>query len=118
MDVRRRLDKRRLARARRVRKRVRGTDERPRLTVRRSHRHLWVQVIDDGQGRTLCAASTKALKIERGGNLAAAKAVGEEIGRRIAALGVKKACFDRGGYRYHGRVKAVADAIRAAGVEM
>jgi large subunit ribosomal protein L18 len=118
VDVRRRLQKRRLSRARRVRRRVRGTGERPRLTVRRSHRHLWVQVIDDGQGRTLCAASTKALKIERGGNLAAAKAVGEEIGRQIAALGVKKACFDRGGYRYHGRVKAVADAVRAAGVEM
>jgi large subunit ribosomal protein L18 len=118
VDVRRRLQNARLSRARRVRRRVRGSGERPRLSVTRSHRHLWVQVIDDAQGRTLCAASTKTLGIEKGGNLAAAKAVGEEIARRISALGVKKACFDRGGYRYHGRVKAVADAVRAAGVEM
>jgi large subunit ribosomal protein L18 len=118
VDVRRRLAKRRLSRARRVRRRVRGTADRPRVTLRRSHRHLWVQLVDDGAGRTLCAASTKGLGIDRGGNVAAAKAVGEEMARRATALGVKKACFDRGGYRYHGRVKAVADAIRAAGVEM
>jgi large subunit ribosomal protein L18 len=118
VDVRRRLQERRLSRARRVRRRVRGSAERPRLSVRRSHRHLWLQLIDDGSGKTLCAASTKGLGIEKGGNLAAAKAVGEEMGRRATGLGVKKACFDRGGYRYHGRVKAVADALRAAGIEV
>jgi large subunit ribosomal protein L18 len=118
VDVRRRLAKQRLSRARRVRSRIRGTAERPRLSLRRSHRHLWLQLIDDGSGRTLCAASTKGLGLDRGGNLAAAKSVGDEIGRRAVALGVKKACFDRGSYRYHGRVRAVADAVRAAGIEM
>jgi large subunit ribosomal protein L18 len=118
VDARRRITMQRLTRARRVRRRVRGTSERPRLTVLRSHRHLWAQLIDDGAGRTLCAASTKTLGIDKGGNLTAAKAVGEEMARRASALGVKKACFDRGGYRYHGRVKAVADAVRAAGIEM
>jgi large subunit ribosomal protein L18 len=118
VDVQRRLAKRRLARARRVRRRVRGDAERPRITVRRSHRHLWVQVIDDEAGRTLLSTSTKALGLERGGNLAAAKAVGDEVGRKALEAGVKRAAFDRGGYRYHGRVKAVADAVRAAGVEM
>jgi large subunit ribosomal protein L18 len=118
VDVRRRIQERRRTRARRVRRRVRGTAERPRLSVHRSHRHLWLQLIDDHEGKTLCAASTKAMGLEKGGGVAAAKTVGEEMARRVAGLGVKKACFDRGGYRYHGRVKAVADALRAAGIEM
>jgi large subunit ribosomal protein L18 len=105
-------------RAYRVRKRVRGSAARPRLTVHRTAQHVWLQMIDDDAGRTLCAASSKSLGLEKGGNVAAAKAVGEDLGKKAAALGVKAVCFDRGRFRYHGRVKAVADAVRAAGVSL
>jgi large subunit ribosomal protein L18 len=112
-----RLQNRRLARARRVRKHVRGTAERPRIHVHRTARHLWMQVIDDAAGKTLCASSSKSLGIARGGNVAAAKEVGSDLGKKAAALGVKQACFDRGPFRYHGRVRAAADAVRAAGIQ-
>jgi len=111
------LAKRRVARLHRVRKRVRGTAERPRVCVNRTHLHFWIQLIDDEAGRTLCASSSKTLELAKGGNVAAAKSVGEDLGKKAVALGIKAACFDRGSYRYHGRIKAAADAIRAAGLK-
>lgn len=110
----------RLRRHRRVRKKVRGNAERPRLVVFRSNRHIVVQVIDDVEGRTLAAASTLEPTLRTGstGNVGAARAVGELIGERAKAAGVEKVVFDRGGYRYHGRVAAVADGARAAGLEL
>lgn len=105
----------------RVRTRVTGTPERPRLNVYRSAAHIYVQVIDDRSGKTLVSASSvdketkKSLK--GGGNVASAKAVGKQIAERAIAAGIKQVVFDRGGYRYHGRVKALADAAREAGLE-
>lgn len=103
---------------RRVRKKVRGSAERPRLAVFRSLQHIYVQAIDDESGVTLCQASSvdKDLRALSGGNVAAAKAVGELIGRRLKEKGVEAVVFDRGGYLYHGRVRALADAARAAGL--
>jgi large subunit ribosomal protein L18 len=104
----------------RIRKKMAGTPERPRLNVYRSLNHIYVQVIDDLSGRTLVAASTaEGKKAERrtGGNVASAKAVGKAIAERAQAKGVKQVVFDRGGYIYHGRVKALADAAREAGLQ-
>ncbi len=117
MKAQKLLTKRRRARAFRVRRRARGTAERPRLTVYRTQKHVWLQLVDDEAGRTLCSASTKTLGLPKGGNVAAAKACGEDLGKKAVALGLKAACFDRGPYKYHGRIKAVADAVRAAGVK-
>jgi large subunit ribosomal protein L18 len=100
-----------------VRKRARGTAERPRLTVHRTHLHVYAQLVDDEAGRTLCESSSCSLHLPYGGNVAAAKAVGESLAQKAAALQLKHACFDRGSYRYHGRVKALADAVRAAGIQ-
>lgn len=102
----------------RIRKRVRGTAERPRLAVFRSVAHIYAQLIDDSQGVTLVSASSveKSNKT-KGGNLAAAKAIGKLIAERAKEKGVQKVVFDRGGYIYHGRVKALADAAREAGLE-
>ncbi|MCC7174957.1 MAG: 50S ribosomal protein L18 [Bryobacterales bacterium] len=103
---------------RRLRRKVHGTAERPRLCVFRSLKHIYAQVIDDAAGRTLAAASSDAAGGKAsGGNLAGAKAVGRVIAERAQAIGVKKVVFDRGGYLYHGRVKALADAAREAGLE-
>ncbi len=105
----------------RVRTRVQGTTERPRLCVYRSLGHIYAQVIDDRTGKTLVSASSvdgetkKTLK--GGGNIAAAKVIGKIIAERAKAAGVVKVVFDRGGYKYHGRVKALADAAREAGLE-
>jgi large subunit ribosomal protein L18 len=103
----------------RIRDRVRGTAERPRLAVFRSLKHIYVQVIDDAAQRTLVAASSgeKSSKVAAGGNLAGAKAIGKLIAERAREKGIKKVVFDRGGYLYHGRVKALADAAREAGLE-
>jgi large subunit ribosomal protein L18 len=105
----------------RVRKRVRGTSQRPRLTVFRSHKHTYVQVIDDGSGRTLASASTTdkdlAGQLKYGGNKAAAQAVGKAIAERALAAGIKQVAFDRGGCQYHGRVEALAVAAREAGLD-
>jgi large subunit ribosomal protein L18 len=104
----------------RIRKKLQGTPERPRLNVYRSLNHIYVQVIDDMAGRTLVSASTAEGKKEdrrTGGNVAAAKAVGKTIAERAKAKGVTKVVFDRGGYIYHGRVKALADAAREAGLQ-
>ena len=103
----------------RIRQRVRGTEERPRLAVFRSIKHIYAQVIDDRKGHTLASASSgeKKAGIGSGGNLAGAKQVGKLIAERAKAGGVKKVVFDRGGYLYHGRIKALADAAREAGLE-
>jgi large subunit ribosomal protein L18 len=102
----------------RIRRKMRGTADRPRLAVFRSVAHIYAQVIDDGQGRTLVSASSneKAAKTN-GGNVAAAKVIGKAVAERAKEKGIKQVVFDRGGYRYHGRVKALADAARAAGLE-
>ena len=109
-------------RHRRVRKRVVGTPERPRLCVFRSNRHIYAQVIDDVAGRTLVAASTAETDLRGAGsatgNVDAAKKVGRLVGERAKAAGVEKAVFDRGGNRYHGRVAAVCEAAREAGLEL
>ncbi len=115
----------RLRRKRRVRKKIFGTSERPRLSVFRSAKHIYAQIIDDTRGHTLVAASSLTPEIrerlaelkKEGGKVAVAKAVGELLGKRAVAAGIKKVCFDRGGFKYHGRVKALADGARAAGLE-
>jgi large subunit ribosomal protein L18 len=104
----------------RIRKKMQGTAERPRLNVYRSLNHIYVQVIDDLHGATLVSASSaEGEKANRrsGGNVAAAKEVGKTIAERAKAKGVSKVVFDRGGYIYHGRVKALADAAREAGLQ-
>jgi large subunit ribosomal protein L18 len=104
----------------RIRKKVVGTSERPRLNVYRSLNHIYVQLIDDLKGETLVSAnSAEGKKGERraGGNLAAAKNVGKNIAERAKAKGIEKVVFDRGGYIYHGRVKALADSAREAGLQ-
>src|SRR5678816_2901630 len=102
----------------RIRRKLQGTEERPRLAVFRSVAHIYAQVIDDTKGQTLVAASSveKAGK-SGGGNVAAAKAIGKSIAERAKEKGIKTVVFDRGGYQYHGRVKALADAAREAGLE-
>jgi large subunit ribosomal protein L18 len=101
----------------RIRRKLSGTEERPRLNVYRSLNHIYVQVIDDQKGETLVSASTLALKVKVGGNVAAAKEIGKAVAEAAIAKGVKKVVFDRGGYLYHGRIKALADAAREAGLE-
>jgi large subunit ribosomal protein L18 len=104
----------------RIRKKVMGTDDRPRLNVYRSLNHIYVQVIDDLHGKTLVAAnSAEGAKGEKrtGGNVASAKSVGKAIAERAKAKGITQVVFDRGGYIYHGRVKALADAAREAGLK-
>jgi large subunit ribosomal protein L18 len=101
----------------RVRRRLAGTTERPRLNVYRSLNHIYAQVIDDVQGVTLISASTVAAKAKTGGNVAAAKEIGKLIAERAKEKGISQVVFDRGGYLYHGRIKALADAARAAGLE-
>ena len=105
----------------RLRVRMQGSSERPRLNVYRSLNHIYAQVIDDAAGKTLASASTMQGRGKGGkkttGNVASAKEVGKLIAERAKAKGVKKVVFDRGGYLYHGRIKALADAAREAGLE-
>ena len=103
---------------RRIRKKVAGTAERPRLAIYRSLNHIYAQVIDDERGRTLASASTteKDLRGGTGGNIEAAQRVGRAIAERAIAAGVEQVVFDRGGFRFHGRVKALTDAAREAGL--
>jgi large subunit ribosomal protein L18 len=101
----------------RIRRRMTGTAERPRLSVYRSLNHIYAQVIDDAQGVTLASASTVAAKAKTGGNVAAAKEIGKLIAERAKEKGIRQVVFDRGGYLYHGRIKALADAAREAGLE-
>ena len=108
----------------RIRKRVLGTEGRPRLTVYRSVAHIYVQVVDDMTGRTIASASSVEPSVKgalgeqaRGGNVAGAQAIGKAIAQRLRDKGVTRVVFDRNGFLYHGRVKAVADAAREAGLE-
>ena len=103
---------------RRIRRKVRGTGERPRLAVYRSLNHIYAQVVDDLMGQTIVSASTieKDLRGATGGNIEAARRVGAAIAERALAKGIESVVFDRGGYLYHGRVKALTDAARAAGL--
>jgi large subunit ribosomal protein L18 len=103
-------------RKRRIRKRIEGTPERPRLRVSRSTKHIYAQIIDDTTGRTLAATSSVALKIA-GGNVDAAKQVGKSLGERAKEQNIEQVAFDRGGCLYHGRVKALADAARETGLQ-
>ena len=103
----------------RIRKRVRGTTERPRLAVFRSLKHIYTQIIDDSMGRTLVSASSveKGRPMKTGGDRAAAEAVGKEIAQRAIKAGIKSVIFDRGGHRFHGRVAALAAAARDGGLK-
>ena len=117
MATQKRLEKRRRNRAFRVRKKVRGTADKPRISVHRTLKHIYVQIVDDEVGQTLCSTNSKVLKLGYGGNVEAAKQVGAEIGKIAKEKGIEQARFDRGAYLYHGRVKAIADGIREAGVK-
>jgi large subunit ribosomal protein L18 len=121
MDRQKVKRKRQLRRRRHVRKRIVGTSERPRLTVFRSNKHISAQLIDDLAGKTLAAATTNSEVLRdaspSGGNLKAAVAVGTKLAEEAKSKGISKAAFDRGHYRYHGRVKALADAARAGGLQ-
>lgn len=102
----------------RIRRKVKGDTERPRLAIYRSLNHIYAQVIDDRLGQTLVSASTteKDLGVNSGGNLDAARRIGQVIAERAIAKGIEQVVFDRGGYLYHGRIKALTDAARAAGL--
>uniref|UniRef100_A0A7V5XGU0 Large ribosomal subunit protein uL18 n=1 Tax=Thermodesulfobacterium geofontis TaxID=1295609 RepID=A0A7V5XGU0_9BACT len=120
-----RKEEARLRRKKRVRKKIFGTPERPRLCVYKSCKHIYAQIIDDTIGNTLVAASSLSPEIrekleelkKKGGKTEVAKAVGELIAKKALEKGITKVCFDRGGFRYHGRIKALADAARALGLE-
>lgn len=101
----------------RIRSKVSGTPERPRLSVFKSNANIHCQVIDDVNGKTLAAASSVDMKLENGGNIEAAKQVGAEIAKRALEKDIKEVVFDRGGYVYHGRIKALAEAAREAGLK-
>jgi large subunit ribosomal protein L18 len=109
-DIRLRIHKR-------IRRRLAGTEARPRLAVFRSVKHIYAQVIDDTRGRTLVSASSNEKDGKNGGNIAGAKTIGKLVAERAQEKGIKAVVFDRGGYLYHGRVKALADAAREAGLQ-
>jgi large subunit ribosomal protein L18 len=121
MDHSRSILRQRQRRRYRVRRHIQGTSERPRLTVFRTSKHIYAQIIDDSAGRTLVSASTMDKKLREslgfGGNQAAAAAVGQEVAARAKAAGISQVCFDRGSFRYHGRVAALANAAREAGLD-
>jgi large subunit ribosomal protein L18 len=121
MDHSRSILRQRQRRRFRVRRSIRGTTDRPRLTVFRTHKHIYAQVIDDSTGKTLASASSmdKALRdgLGFGGNKQAAETIGKAVAERAQAAGVSKVCFDRGEFRFHGRVAALAEAARAAGLQ-
>jgi len=110
-------NKERLKKHLRIRKKIKGTTERPRLSVFRSNQNIYAQLIDDTKGVTLVSASSIDLKIEKGSNIEAAKKIGKEIAERALKSNIKNVVFDRSGYIYHGRIKALADAAREAGLE-
>jgi large subunit ribosomal protein L18 len=121
MKISKRIQYQRQVRAWRVRKRIHGSGERPRLTVFRSNKHIYAQIIDDQKGHSLVAASTAEVGIcpkgENGGNKAAAIKVGKALAVRALEKGIKMVAFDRGQYRYHGRIAALADAARDGGLD-
>ncbi|WP_432799726.1 50S ribosomal protein L18 [Poriferisphaera sp. WC338] len=100
-----------------IRKRITGVAEKPRLTVFRSAKHIYAQIVNDLDGKTILSASSVSAKIGNGGNVDAAKAVGTKIAEDAKAAGIESIAFDRNGFRYHGRVKALADAAREAGLK-
>ena len=112
---------RRLRRKRSIRRTVFGTTERPRLTVFRSSRHIYAQIVDDVQGKTICSSSTVAKdlqsEIKHGGNVDAAAKVGADLAQKAESAGIKQVVFDRNGFRYHGRLAALASAAREKGLE-
>lgn len=108
----------RIRRHARVRKTISGTKEMPRLNVFRSNKAIYAQVIDDISGTTLASSSSLELKLKNGGNIEAAKAVGKDIAEKCKKAKISKVVFDRGGYLYHGRVAALADSAREAGLEI
>ena len=112
-----RKNEERLRRHKRVRRVVSGTPDCPRLNVFRSNKQIYAQIIDDTTGKTLAASSSVVLKLENGGNIEAAKKVGADIADKCKALNIESVRFDRGGYVYHGRVQALADAAREAGLK-
>ena len=120
MDAQKTKHRRQLRRRHHVRKKIQGTSERPRLTVFRSSKHIYAQLIDDLTGVTLTAASTSGKEMKGqlpyGGNVKGAQAVGQLIAQRAKEKGINQVAFDRGHYRYHGRIKALADAAREAGL--
>ncbi len=121
MNSQKRKAKGRVKRKLRVRKRVFGEPERPRLSIFRSLGHMYAQIVDDVAARTLVAASSASKelkgKVKSGGNIESAKTVGKLLGEKAKAAGIERVAFDRNGYRYHGRVKAFADAAREAGLK-
>lgn len=108
----------RLIRHKRVRKNLSGTKEVPRLNVFRSNKEIYAQVIDDEKGVTLVSSSSRSLKLANGGNIEAAQKVGKDIAEKCKKAKINKVVFDRGGYLYHGRVSALAEAAREAGLEI
>jgi large subunit ribosomal protein L18 len=118
MDLQKTKHRRQLRRRRHVRSHIVGSSERPRLSVFRSSKHIYAQLIDDLSGVTLAAASSRSKdNLPYGGNVKAAQAVGKKLAEEAKAKGITKAAFDRGHYRYHGRVKALADAAREGGLQ-
>jgi large subunit ribosomal protein L18 len=121
MEHQKQMGKQRQRRRYRVRKRLRGMADRPRLSVSRSHKNIAAQIIDDTSGKTLVSASSQdkemSGKLKYGGNCDAAQAVGIEIAKRATAAGISTVCFDRGAYKYHGRVAALANAAREGGLQ-
>jgi large subunit ribosomal protein L18 len=121
MEHQQKINAQRQRRTYRVRKRTRGTHDRPRLCVSRSHKHISAQIIDDLDGKTLASASTRdkqiAAKLKYGGNQSAAQIVGKALAERATQAGVTAVAFDRGPYKYHGRVAALANAAREAGLQ-
>ena len=115
-----RIKKAKIRRKHRARRKIFGSPERPRLSVFRSNRHIYAQIVDDFAGVTLVSASTRATDIrddiDKAGNKGAAEAIGTAIAKQAIGVGIKCVCFDRNGYRFHGRVKALADAARKAGL--
>jgi large subunit ribosomal protein L18 len=114
------IRKQRIRRKRRVRKPLHGTPDRPRLTVHRTNKHIYCQLVDDVARKTLCSASTrdKELSVKTTGNIDAATAVGKALAEKAKGAGIAAITFDRGPYKYHGRVKAVAEAAREAGLNL
>ena len=119
MDLQKTKKRRQLRRRRHVRSKIVGTAERPRLTVYRSSKHIYAQLIDDENGVTLAAASSrdKGGVLKYGGNIKGSEVVGKKLAENALAKGIKLAAFDRGHYRYHGRIKALADAARKGGLQ-
>ncbi len=118
MNSRKKLNQKRTRRAIRSRAKIAGTASKPRLSVFRSNRYVYAQLIDDEARRTLASASAIAMKEVKGGKAAQSEKVGEELAKKASAAGIKQATFDRGSYKYHGRIKAVAEGARKGGLKI